>query len=91
LSDYLNEKLPYRWIGEDLRELNLTRPPSYLALMPMDFNIWSFIEREVYITNYQNLFDLKALNTRAFRKVNRNGIFDPDKLGETAKIYHIDS
>jgi len=57
----------------------------------MDFDIWSFIEREAYITNYQNLFDLKALNTMAFREVNRNGIFDPDKLGETAKIDHIDS
>ena len=65
VRDWLNEKLPNRWIGRGAdTDLNIKWPPRSPDLTPCDFFLWEYIKSKVYDSQPNNMDELK---TQKFR------------------------
>ena len=70
VRDWLNHKLPHRWIGRGgPQDSNMPWPARSPDITPMDYFVWGFIKSKVYTRNYQNLEDLKTAITSAFQLI----------------------
>ena len=68
----MNVHLPDRWIGRGTaNDKNIPWPPRSPDLTPMDYILWGYIKSKVYVRNYENLDDLKASVSAAFKEVSR--------------------
>lgn len=68
VRQYLNEIFPDRWIG---RRGPIEWPPRSPDLTPLDFFLWGYIKNKVYVTQPQNLNDLRQRITDEMRLIPR--------------------
>ena len=70
VGDWLNLNLPQKWIGRvNSQDTNIPWPARSPDLTPMDFFVWGYIRSKVYVRNYENMTDLKALIVAAFQEL----------------------
>ena len=75
VKDWLNSNMQQRWIGRGgIEDNNIPWPPRLRDLTPMEFFLWEFIKRKVYVKDYENIDSLKAAITAAFQEIAREMI-----------------
>ena len=66
VSEWLNETLPFHWIG---RNGPIRWPPRSPDLTPLDFFLWGYIKKRVYLPKATNLDELKLSITRVCQQI----------------------
>ena len=70
VRDWLNEKLPNRWIGRGAdTDLNIKWPPRSPDLTPCDFFLLGYLKSKLYVNQPNNIEELKTNIKNAFGEV----------------------
>lgn len=71
VRNWLNDKLPGRWIG---RRGPIEWPARSPDLTPLDFFLWGYVKQVVYKQNLKNLDELRESITNAINSIGRDVI-----------------
>jgi len=73
VRDWLNNKLPNRWIGRRGPIEWAARSPD---LTPLDFFLWGYVKQKVYQHNIKSLNDLRETITNTINSINPDVLYN---------------